>query len=106
MTNKTFTRLGLMLALAISAAACDRATVHEDVQAAKHTANDVAAKTDQALDDAKRGASHAADGLPTSDDIKHGINQAGDDIKSAAKTVERKALEARQNIRNDLANSK
>jgi hypothetical protein len=101
MTHTIFSRLAAipMLALALSTAACTREQAHRDAEDAKDTAQEVGAKTDEALGNA---AHNIKENTPSSDEIKNGINNAGDSIKDAAKTVERKALEARQDIRKEL----
>jgi hypothetical protein len=88
-----------MLVLGLSAPGCTREQAHRDAEDAKNTAQEVGAKTDEALTNA---AHNVKANTPSSDEIKNGINSAGDSIKDAAKAVERKALEARQDIRKEL----
>jgi hypothetical protein len=94
---------GLALLVALTGSACNRAQVHEDVQAARTTADHVADKTERALDNAKREVDDVAAKVPSSEQVRHDFHAMGEDVKQTAQNAAHKVEDKAQEVRAHLS---
>jgi hypothetical protein len=94
--------LALLLPGAYALSGCSREQVHQDVQAAKQTADRVADKAETSLNNARRETEQIKDHLPSGEQVRRDFHNMGEDVKRtaehAANEIQGKADEAKKDI--------